>query len=177
MLVGRPRFSGCCQSVSRPRSSQIPRESDLGTNRSHSNSAIHLVKLYSPPWRLRRCSFFLAMIPQRFVYFSAHPQLVQQHRQLSGHRHHSAFLGIAASPLGQFQPPSPQVAIFPKRPQDVVRALSLPRPLSVADDPPKLASVWRTTRPQSRQPSLNKMVIGNSYSSLSLIVTARRLLS
>jgi hypothetical protein len=63
------------------------------------------------------------MIPERFVHFSAHPQLVQQHRQLPGHRHHSALLGIAASPLGQLQPPSTQVAIFPKRSQDVVRAL------------------------------------------------------
>jgi len=63
------------------------------------------------------------MIPERFVHLSAHPQLVQQHGQLPGHRHHSTLLGIAASPLGQLQSPPPQVAIFPKRAQDIVRAL------------------------------------------------------
>jgi hypothetical protein len=66
-----------------------------------------LVKPFLPPRRLRRYAFFLAMIPERFVHLSAHPQFVQQHRQLPGHRHHSTLLGIAASPLGQLQAPPP----------------------------------------------------------------------
>src|ERR1700693_4365925 len=100
----------------------------LGLSRSHPNSAIDLVKPRLPPRLLCRCAFFLAMIPERFVHLSAHPQLVQQHRQLPGHRHHSALLGIAASPLSQLQSPPPQVAIFPKRAQDIVRALYHQRP-------------------------------------------------
>jgi hypothetical protein len=72
---------------------------------------------------LCRRAFPLAMIAKRFVDFSAHPQLVQQHCQLSGHRHHSTFLGILPSSRRQLQPPPPQIAIFPKWSQDVLRAL------------------------------------------------------
>ncbi len=53
--------------------SQVSRESDLGLSRSHPNSAMDLVKLLLPLRRLRRCAFFLAMVPERFVHLSAHP--------------------------------------------------------------------------------------------------------
>src|SRR5882724_9402882 len=62
-------------------------------------------------------------IPQRFVHFSADPQAMQQHRQLSCSSNHHSFLPILSAPLGQLQPPAPQIAVYAKRSQDVVRSL------------------------------------------------------
>jgi uncharacterized repeat protein (TIGR01451 family) len=63
------------------------------------------------------------VVPQWFIDLAVHPQLVKQHGQLSRHRHDRSFLGILYSALGQPQPPSPQIAVFSKRPQNVVRPL------------------------------------------------------
>ncbi len=38
-----------------------------------------------------------AAVVQRFVYFSAHPQVMQQHRQLSGGRHDGSLLAVPPS--------------------------------------------------------------------------------
>ena len=62
-------------------------------------------------------------IAQWFVHLSAYPQPMQQHRQFSRHRHHRSLLGIFPSSLGQLQSPAPQIAVFSKRPQNVMRSL------------------------------------------------------
>src|SRR5205814_2807823 len=50
-------------------------------------------------------------VAQRFVHFSAHPQPVQQHRQLPRHRHDRPLLGILAAALVQLQSPALQIRI------------------------------------------------------------------
>src|SRR6266478_3970779 len=50
-------------------------------------------------------------VAQRFVHFSAHPQAVQQHRQLPRHRHDRSLLGILAAALGQLQSPTLKIRI------------------------------------------------------------------
>ena len=45
-----------------------------------------------------------AAVVQRFVRFSAHPQVMQQHRQLSGGRDDGSLLPALAAALGQLQP-------------------------------------------------------------------------
>src|SRR5208283_3063370 len=113
MPVGRSRFSGCCNlnvDLDLPRCPEsrilelaaVTRTRRFILSNSFTAAAIR---------RLRRCPFLFGMISERFVRLSAHPQLVQQYRQLPGHRYHSALLGIATSPLGQLQPPPSQVAI------------------------------------------------------------------
>ena len=48
---------------------------------------------------------------------------MEQHCQLSCHGHYRSFLGIFPSSLRKLQPPSPQITVFSKRPQNVVRPL------------------------------------------------------
>ena len=63
----------------------------------------------------------LSAMPQRFVSFSAPPQAMQQHGELSCGRNHRSFLSIFSATLGQLQTPAPQIAVRSKRPQYVVR--------------------------------------------------------
>jgi hypothetical protein len=70
--------------------------------------------------RRHRC---LVAVVQRFVHFSAYPQAMQQHRQLSCCCNHRPLLPILATTLGQLQTPAPQVAVRSKRTQNVVRSL------------------------------------------------------
>src|SRR5579862_1907861 len=65
---------------------------------------------------------FLA-IAQWFVHLSAYPQPMQQDRQLSSHGHHRSLLGIFPSSFRQLLSPSPQIAVFSKGSQNVVRSL------------------------------------------------------
>src|SRR5271170_2019333 len=47
---------------------------------------------------LRDCGYCRwAAVVQWFVYFSAHPQVMQQHRQLSGGRHDGSLLAVPPS--------------------------------------------------------------------------------
>jgi hypothetical protein len=46
-----------------------------------------------------------SLVPQWFVSFSAHPQPMQQHRQLARHRNHRSFLPILSPAFRQFQSP------------------------------------------------------------------------
>jgi hypothetical protein len=48
---------------------------------------------------------------QRFVRFSAHPEVMQQHRQLSRRGHDGSLLSTLASPFRQLQPRAPQIAV------------------------------------------------------------------
>src|SRR6266481_2154985 len=65
---------------------------------------------------------FLA-IAQWFVHLSAYPQPMQQDRQLSCHGHDRSLLGIFPSSLRKLASPSPQITVFSKRSQNVVRSL------------------------------------------------------
>ena len=74
------------------------------------------------------CDRSTAAVMQRFVHFSAHPQVMEQHCQLSRGSHNGSLLAVAPTALGQFQAPAPEIAVDPKRSQDVLRALHQERP-------------------------------------------------
>lgn len=111
-----PRFSRCCYLANGLQKS--PRD-----GRSHLNSANFF--FFHPDFYLCRnlelANFFFfhrdlylcrnrwwlaVRFPQGFVLFSAHPELVQQHCQLSSHRYHRSFLGILSAVRGQLQTPA-----------------------------------------------------------------------
>src|SRR5262252_528128 len=48
---------------------------------------------------------------------------MEQYRQLSSHRHHCSFLAIFSSALRKLQPPSPQITVLSKWPQNVMCCL------------------------------------------------------
>jgi uncharacterized protein (DUF952 family) len=50
---------------------------------------------------LRHGAYRFAIVAQWFIHFSAHPQLVQQDRQLARHGNDRSLLGILSSALGQ----------------------------------------------------------------------------
>ena len=64
-----------------------------------------------------------ARVSQRVIGFPAHPQLVQQHRQLTGHRRNRSLLGVLASSFGQLQTPAAQITVAPERTENVVGSL------------------------------------------------------
>ena len=80
--------------------------------RSHLNSAVPLSD--SNP-ALRHRAYDGAVVAQWFVDLTVHPQLVKQDRQLPSYGNDRSFLGIASSSLGEFQSPSPQITVLPKR--------------------------------------------------------------
>ncbi len=48
---------------------------------------------------------------------------MEQYRQLSSHCHYGSLLGIFSSSLRKLPSPSPQITVFSKRPQNVMRSL------------------------------------------------------
>src|SRR5712664_4509369 len=48
---------------------------------------------------------------------------MEQYCQLSGHGNYRSFLGIFSSSLRKLPSPSPQITVFSKRPQNVMRSL------------------------------------------------------
>ena len=62
-------------------------------------------------------------VVQGLVHFSAHPQVMQQHRQLSCRSHDRSLLSVSSATLRQFQSPASEVTIDTKRPQNVLRSL------------------------------------------------------
>ena len=68
----------------------------------------------------RRHRALLAVV-QRFVCFSAHPQVMQQHRELSRGCDDGSLLATLAAALSQLQPPAPQIAVDTEWPQNVLR--------------------------------------------------------
>jgi hypothetical protein len=48
---------------------------------------------------------------------------MEQYCQLSSHGNYRSFLGIFSSSLCKLQSPSPQITVFSKRPQNVMRSL------------------------------------------------------
>src|SRR5882757_1297956 len=69
----------------------------------------------------RHCRF--AAVVQRFVRFSAHPQMMQQHRQLSCGGDNGSLLPALSAAFGQPQSPAPQITVDPEWSQDVLRSL------------------------------------------------------
>src|SRR5438309_7730001 len=65
----------------------------------------------------------LRAVVQRFVHFSAYPQVMQQHCQLACRGDDGSFLPVPASTLGQLQTPAPQIAVRAKRAENVLCTL------------------------------------------------------
>jgi hypothetical protein len=66
---------------------------------------VGLHPFYQSGLGLRCTSCDLATVPERVIDFATHPQLVQQHRQLSRHRHKRSLLGVLAASFGHLQTP------------------------------------------------------------------------
>ncbi len=69
---------------------------------------------------LCRCQSSLPRVAERFVLFTADPEMMEQNCQLASHRDDRAFLSAFASAFGQFQSPTPEIGVFSERPQDVL---------------------------------------------------------
>src|ERR1700686_3463246 len=134
--VGCSRFSRCCYLIIDLCSHRFGESWAPGLSRSHLDSAVELGG---------RDRNFLGHFPHRFltiaqwfVHLSAYPQPMQQYRQLSSHGHDGSLLGIFPSSLRQLASPSPQITVFSKRSQNIVRSLHHHRaqvPVSFFADP------------------------------------------
>ena len=118
--VGRTRFSRCCYLII-DLCSPLFEENWARHCRSHLNSAVELG--CSDRNSLGCGAHRFVAIAQRFVHLSAHPQPMQQYRQLSGHRNYRSFFPIFPSTLCKLQSPSPQITVCSKGPQNVMRSL------------------------------------------------------
>src|SRR5580693_8153044 len=81
-----------------------------------------------PSWNgfvfLRGCCYCRSpAVVQRFVHISAHPQVMQQHGQLSRGGHDGSLLAVSAATRGQLQAPAPQIAVHTEWSQNVLRSL------------------------------------------------------
>jgi hypothetical protein len=93
---------------------------------SRDQDCCHLTRRSSSAVRLQTlsdCEHCSLTIAQRFVDLSAQPQPMQQYRQLSCYSYHRSFLDVFPSSLGELKAPAPQITVFPKRSQDVMRPL------------------------------------------------------
>src|SRR6202158_2042763 len=119
--VGCSRFSRRCYLIIDLSSHLFGGSWAPGVSRSHLDSAVELgcTDRNSLGHGAHR---FLA-IAQWFVHLSAYPQPMEQYRQLSSHGNYRSFLGILPSSLRKLQSPSPQITVFSKRSQNVVRSL------------------------------------------------------
>src|ERR1700719_329839 len=114
-------FSRCCYLIIDLSSRLFGESRAPGLSRSHLDSAVEL----GCPDRnsLCHCAHGFLAIAQWFVHLSAHPQPMQQYCQLPSHGHYGSLLGILSSSLRKLQSPSPQITVFSKRPQNVMRSL------------------------------------------------------
>src|SRR3984885_7295161 len=118
---GCSRFSRCCYLRIDLSSHRFGESRAPGLSRSHLDSA---VELGCPDRKfLGHFPHCFLTIAQWFVHLSPYPQPMQQNRQLSSHGHHGSLLGILSSPLRELLSPSPQITVFSKRSQNVVRSL------------------------------------------------------
>jgi hypothetical protein len=69
-----------------------------------------------------------AAIVQRLVYFSGHPQVMQQHRQFSCRGHDGSLLAVSSTALRQFQSPASEITVDAEWSQDMLRSLHQQRP-------------------------------------------------
>src|SRR3984957_16376092 len=114
-------FSRCCYLIIDLSSRLFGESRAPGLSRSHLDSAVEL----GCPDRnsLCHCAHGFLAIAQWFVHLSAHPQPMQQYCQLPSHGHYGSLLGILSSSLRKLQSPSPQITVFSKRPQNVMRSM------------------------------------------------------
>src|ERR1700686_4456359 len=118
---GCSRFSRCCYLIIDLCSHRFSERWAPGLSRSHLDSAVELGSLDRNS--LGHFPHHFLTIAQWFVHLSAYPQPMQQYRQLSSHGHHRSLLGIFPSSLRKLASPSPQITVFAKRSQNVVRSL------------------------------------------------------
>src|SRR6266481_1974145 len=122
--VGCSRFSRCCHliidlsSVSRRKwARRLAQSPELGAWAFVFSFRRRCLTLCC---RRQRCRVAVA---QRFVHFSAHPQPMQQDRQLSRRSNDRSFLPVLSATLGQLQAPPSQITARSKRTQNVVPSL------------------------------------------------------
>src|SRR5262249_10989970 len=77
---------------------------------------------------LARCAFSLWFLPKGSSPPPPPPPRMQQSRRLAPPRHYRSLLGVFPSSRGELLPPAPQITVFSKRPQNVVRPLHQKRP-------------------------------------------------
>src|SRR3984893_5370130 len=95
VLGGSSRFRRCCYLIIVLSSHRFCGSWAPGVSRSHLDSAVEL----SCSDRNSLCHGARRFLPiaQWFVHLSAHPQPMQQYRQLSSHGHYGSLLGIFSS--------------------------------------------------------------------------------
>jgi hypothetical protein len=124
--VGRSRFSRWLPSDWRPvvllfssgtRARPLTQSPELGLG-------FCLFSFLGTGFVLRGCIYCRwAAVVQRFVHFSAYPEMMQQHSQLSCGRHDRSLLSALPTTLGQFQSPTPEITVDAERSQNVLRSL------------------------------------------------------
>src|SRR5260370_41841945 len=102
-----------------PGAGAIPQSPELG-------DLVRLHLFYQNGLRLSCASNQWATVPEWIISFAAHPQLVQQHRQLPRHRHKRSLLGVLAASFGHLQTPPAQITVRSERTENVVRSLHHP---------------------------------------------------
>jgi hypothetical protein len=107
VLGGCSRFSRRCYLISVLSSHLFGGNWAPGVSRSHLDSAVELG--CSDQNFLGHGTHGLLAIAQWFAYLAAHPQPIEQYRQLSRHGQHCSFLGVFPSSLGKLPSPSPQM--------------------------------------------------------------------
>ena len=115
--IGCSRYSRRCHLLG-PLSFHLLVERGQGQGRSRRNSTFGVV--HTSLLELSRCQSPLARIMERFVLLAADPEMMQQDRQLAGHRDNRSFLSAFSSTFSQLQSPPPQIGVLSKRPQDVL---------------------------------------------------------
>src|SRR6185437_3916376 len=71
----------------------------------------------------RCCHCNSTAVVQELVHFAADPQVVQQHRQLSGRGYDGSLLCVSSSSFRQLESPAPEIAVNAERSQDVLCSL------------------------------------------------------
>jgi len=100
VLGGCSRFSRCCYLIIVLSSHRCCGSRAPGLSRSHLDSAVS--SAVGPKFSLGHSAHRFLAIAQWFVHLSAHPQPMQQYRQLSRHGNHRSFLNILSSSLCKF---------------------------------------------------------------------------
>ena len=71
------------------------------------------------PLRCGRHRVLLAVV-QRFVDFSAYPQVMQQNCEFARGRNDGSLLSVLSTALGQLQAPAPQITVHTERAQNML---------------------------------------------------------
>src|SRR5512141_1428450 len=129
--VGRPQFSRCCHLFG-------DLSFHLEWNVAQAINAVTGTRLWAfvffPFWNdfdfglavlfLRGCrNCHSVAVVQWLVHLSAHPQVMQQHRQLSCRGYDGSLLAVPSTTLGQLQAPAPEITVDAKWSQDVLCSL------------------------------------------------------